>query len=633
MLPVTLIFVLSASLIVALIFLPVMGGVAGRMSRTFGRLGRAARRSALVGARGAGAGAMYGLPRRDAGAEPRLPPAAPSLARPPAAGRGAVHRRAVASSITLGARGSNAGPPRVRAGYRRTPFGRFIRFIAGNPVMPVVAIARSSPSWSDLQLLRRRTTAGWSSSSKANPSRRSSMSAPAATSRCREGRACARGRGDRARHPRHPESAFAFAGEGGLNQNTGGAGGPRDAIGQVQIELVPWEDRPAYAAAPTGMTAGRSRRRVVIADLQARLSGPGIQTEILNLSHGPGLGQAVHLRLKGDDLGGRWPRPRSRARASTRRRASPTSRTRAPCPASTGRSTSTSRRPAASARTWPPSAAWCSLSRAASCSTRCGCQLGRGDRDPRPPAREDRVLSTLDTLKVRTPRRAGAAVELHHPRAGGQARPDRPRRPERYFDVKADVAPTSSSSPGRHGRGDPRPSRRWPGRPIWPTDRRQRRGLRWCRSTPTSASPVLTEWLETDRPCPPASTGNGPATRKNQAESQAFLMHAFAGALGLMFIILLAQFNSFYNSVLVLLAVVLSTTGVLIGMLVMDQPFSIIMTGTGIVALAGIVVNNNIVLIDTYQEYSRYMPRIEAIIRTAEDRIRPAAACRCQRLQ
>jgi multidrug efflux pump len=47
------------------------------------------------------------------------------------------------------------------------------------------------------------------------------------------------------------------------------------------------------------------------------------------------------------------------------------------------------------------------------------------------------------------------------------------------------------------------------------------------------------------------------------------------------------------------------------------------MTGTGIVALAGIVVNNNIVLIDTYQEFERYMPRIEAIIRTAQARIRP----------
>jgi multidrug efflux pump len=94
-------------------------------------------------------------------------------------------------------------------------------------------------------------------------------------------------------------------------------------------------------------------------------------------------------------------------------------------------------------------------------------------------------------------------------------------------------------------------------------------------------------------------------------------------ALGLMFVILLAQFNSFYNSVLVLLAVILSTTGVLVGMMVMDQNFSVIMTGTGIVALAGIVVNNNIVLIDTYQEYSTYMPKLEAIVRTAEDRIRP----------
>ena len=100
-------------------------------------------------------------------------------------------------------------------------------------------------------------------------------------------------------------------------------------------------------------------------------------------------------------------------------------------------------------------------------------------------------------------------------------------------------------------------------------------------------------------------------------------MSAFGAALGLMFIILLAQFNSFYNAILVLLAVVLSTTGVLIGMLVMDQTFSIIMTGTGIVALAGIVVNNNIVLIDTYQDFVRYMPRLEAIVRTAEARIRP----------
>ncbi|MEX0371669.1 MAG: efflux RND transporter permease subunit, partial [Tateyamaria sp.] len=132
----------------------------------------------------------------------------------------------------------------------------------------------------------------------------------------------------------------------------------------------------------------------------------------------------------------------------------------------------------------------------------------------------------------------------------------------------------------------------------------------------------LTKWLETD-PFPTGLEHEWTGDQEDQAESGAFLGQAFMGALGLMFIILLAQFNSIYNALLVLGAVVLSTAGVLIGMLVMDQPFSIIMTGTGIVALAGIVVNNNIVLIDTYQEYEKYMPRIEAIIRTAQDRIRP----------
>ena len=59
--------------------------------------------------------------------------------------------------------------------------------------------------------------------------------------------------------------------------------------------------------------------------------------------------------------------------------------------------------------------------------------------------------------------------------------------------------------------------------------------------------------------------------------------------------------QQFHNSFVVLIAVVLSTVGVLIGMLVMQQPFSVIMTGTGIVALAGIVVNNSIILVATIE--------------------------------
>ena len=111
---------------------------------------------------------------------------------------------------------------------------------------------------------------------------------------------------------------------------------------------------------------------------------------------------------------------------------------------------------------------------------------------------------------------------------------------------------------------------------------------------------------------------------EEQAKASSFLGGALVGALFLMFVILLTQFNSFYHSVLTLSTVVLSTVGVLIGMMVTGQPFSVIMTGTGIVALAGIVVNNSIVLIDTYQRLlGEGMSAVEAVLRTAGQRLRP----------
>src|SRR5690606_11600197 len=106
-------------------------------------------------------------------------------------------------------------------------------------------------------------------------------------------------------------------------------------------------------------------------------------------------------------------------------------------------------------------------------------------------------------------------------------------------------------------------------------------------------------WLSTEAPLPASVTWSFGGDFEEQTASIEFLMVAFVASLALMFIILLTQFNSLYNSILVLTAVVLSTVGVLIGLLVMGQTFSAVMTGTGVVALAGIVVNNNIVLIDT----------------------------------
>ena len=111
---------------------------------------------------------------------------------------------------------------------------------------------------------------------------------------------------------------------------------------------------------------------------------------------------------------------------------------------------------------------------------------------------------------------------------------------------------------------------------------------------------------------------------EEQDEAGAFLLQAMLASLFLMFLILITQFNNFFHSLVILITVVFSTFGVLLGMMIMQQPFSVIMTGTGIVALAGIVVNNNIVLIDTYQRLLQEgFSGTDAIIRTGAQRLRP----------
>ena len=110
---------------------------------------------------------------------------------------------------------------------------------------------------------------------------------------------------------------------------------------------------------------------------------------------------------------------------------------------------------------------------------------------------------------------------------------------------------------------------------------------------------------------------------EDQRESQQFLIYAFGFALLLMFAVLLLEFNNFFAVFVVLLAVILSFAGVMLGMLVMKQSFSVIMTGIGVVALAGIVVNNNIILVDTYQSLRRRMHDLDAISGAVARRIRP----------
>jgi multidrug efflux pump len=111
---------------------------------------------------------------------------------------------------------------------------------------------------------------------------------------------------------------------------------------------------------------------------------------------------------------------------------------------------------------------------------------------------------------------------------------------------------------------------------------------------------------------------------EDQAESMIFLVSAFGAAIFMMFVILVIQFNNFYQAFIVMSAIVFSIAGVLLGLLVTGRAFGIVMGGIGVIALAGIVVNNNIVLIDTYNTLKRSgQSPLEAALRTGAQRLRP----------
>ncbi|WP_417603413.1 efflux RND transporter permease subunit [Primorskyibacter flagellatus] len=649
MLPVTLIFVLSASLVVALIFLPVMGGVTGRFSRMLGNASATLRRNLPWLARAALVpvamlalfasamqalnpdyilpfGALVAWAFSDAGGVLGIVVGVLALGLP-------FVLAAVFASIVMGAAKIERRATRVQGRYRRRPFGWLIWLIAGNPVMPLVTIAAVAIFVGSVFTYFGANNNGVDFFVESEPEQaivyvraRGNLSLVEKDGLLAEAEEIVLA---------HPgvQTAFAFAGDGGLNSNTGGAQSPKDTIGQIQLETVPWEDRRDVPELDGD---------VVLAELTEQLEAlPGIEIEILNLAMGPASGKPVHLRLKGDN----WEDLLTATDiARTRFEETP------------GLTLVEDTRPL-------PGIDW-QIDVDVEKAGRYGADVAtvgamvqlvtRGilldtmrvdssDEEIEIRVRlpeKDRVLTTLDSLKVRT---GDGLVPLSNfitrkpvAKLAEINRIDQ----KRYFDVKADVVDglvslkdVKSDALVGIGRARMQDSTGTPDIPggdfgydiVSLSDPSASVDADTLKTVPLNANEriaVLTGWLD-GSPFPSDITWEWTGDQEDQAESQAFLGNAFLGALGLMFIILLAQFNSLYNSVLVLLAVVLSTTGVLIGMLVMDQSFSIIMTGTGIVALAGIVVNNNIVLIDTYQDYARYMPRIEAIIRTAEDRIRP----------
>ncbi|SFS07288.1 efflux RND transporter permease subunit [Yoonia litorea] len=635
MLPVTLIFVLSASLVVALIYLPVMGGVTGRLSRAFGgasdwlkaRLPWVVRAllvfpAIMVVFTGAmltlNPGYLSGNAVQSAGLADSLPGMALFLAG------------AFILSITMGAAKIERAPKTIKAGYRRTAFGHVMAFITGNPIMPLVTVAAVGFTVISIFGYYGANNNGTEFFVESEPEQAIVFVRARGNLSLAEKDALVRQAEDVVLAHPGVITAFSFAGDGGLNTDASGAGTPPDSIGQVQLETIPWEDRAGIAELDGD---------IVLQELQDALSQiPGIETEILAQSRGPASGKPVHLRLRGDN----WEDLTAAAlRVRNQFETTPgliTIEDSLPLPGIDWQinvDVEKAGRYGADVATVGGMVQM--VTRGILLDTM---RVDTSDEEIEIRVRlpeEDRVLSTLDTLKVRTNQ---GLVPLSNfitrTPVAKLAQIDRVDQ-RRFFDVKADVAAgltrlTADGQPlavvritDEEASGMDRYAVETLEGETRFEDLAARVSVGDVSETPVNPNEriaALTTWLETD-PLPASIAWEWTGDQEEQAESAAFLQVAFSGALGLMFIILLAQFNSIYNSVLVLMAVVMSTAGTLVGMLVMDQPFSIIMTGTGIVALAGIVVNNNIILIDTYQEYSRYMPRIEAIIRTAEARIRP----------
>jgi multidrug efflux pump subunit AcrB len=109
-----------------------------------------------------------------------------------------------------------------------------------------------------------------------------------------------------------------------------------------------------------------------------------------------------------------------------------------------------------------------------------------------------------------------------------------------------------------------------------------------------------------------------------EKESQAFLQRAFVIALLLIVLILVAQFDSILVPAAIMVSVLLSLIGVFWGLILTATPFGIIMTGIGVISLAGVVVNNAIVLLDFVQQArAKGAEKTQAVIDSGAIRMRP----------
>ncbi len=142
--------------------------------------------------------------------------------------------------------------------------------------------------------------------------------------------------------------------------------------------------------------------------------------------------------------------------------------------------------------------------------------------------------------------------------------------------------------------------------------------------TPESRLKLFEKWIK-DQSIPANIDIEFGGDNEEQVNSLNFVTQAFIISIMLMAALLVTQFNNFYQMTIILSAVVLSTAGVMLGLLIFDQVFSALLTGIGIVSLAGIVVNNNIILIDSFNVISSKSNEDirTRIIKACAQRLRP----------
>ena len=586
-LPITLIFVLTASLLVALIYMPVTGIVLARATRFLARIKSACRRTfGWVGAMVLGGIAAIlaitllefsqNIPEwftrttaQSLLTDGQFPGWAKALL--------AMDLPLAIAFAALAVLGLSAGFDRQRAPVKtyqepRRRFGLYgtvLRFLTNNPIMPVVVLVATGFLLYTIFTRYGEESLGVEFFVDTDPEVANLYVSARGNLSIEEKDAIMRAVEDKVLAIDDIASALTIVGDSGGGVNAQGQ--PKDAIGRIQFEFDNWRVRKSGDA--------------IMAEISNVTNGmPGIKLELAERAEGPQQGKPINIQLAANDNAVLI---KAVKMVEAKLRGDPGLKdvaTTLPLPgiewemqidrteagrygadvASIGAMVQLVTR-GVSVGTWRPDDS--------------EEEIDIRGRFPE----EDRTVATLDRLRVQTNLGLVPIANFVERKAVAKISEITRINGVRVFNVEADVEPGTN---------------------------------------PTAKIAELGEWLKTielGKGVVPSFAGDF----EEQQESQAFLLKAFIGALGLMFIILLAQFDSFYNSVLVLLAVVLSVGGVLVGMMVMGQPFSIIMTGVGIVALAGIVVNNNIVLIDTFQSLRKDMPPLDAIVETGRQRLRP----------